>query len=121
MGRLHLSRNVHAAGSSCQLNSAQGAIQHVIYIQFDNTHFTRDNPNVPSDLEQMPNLLNFIENNGTLLTNHHTPLIAHTADDVLTALTGVYGDQHGVPIANSFRYFKPDGTTGGGQFICLLD
>ena len=50
----------HAAGSSCQLNSAQGAIQHVIYIQFDNTHFTRDNPNVPSDLEQMPNLLNFI-------------------------------------------------------------
>ena len=115
MGRLHLSRNVHAAGSSCQLNSAQGAIQHVIYIQFDNTHFTRDNPNVPSDLEQMPNLLNFIENNGTLLTNHHTPLIAHTADDVLTALTGVYGDQHGVPVANSFRYFKPDGTTGGAS------
>ena len=115
MGKLHLSRNVHAAGSSCQLNSAQGAIQHVIYIQFDNTHFTRDNPNVPSDLEQMPNLLNFIENNGTLLTNHHTPLIAHTATDVLTALTGVYGDQHGVPISNSFRYFHPDGTTGGAS------
>jgi hypothetical protein len=115
MGKLHLSHIAQAAGNSCQLNSAQGAIQHVIYIQFDNTHFTRDNPNVPSDLEQMPNLLNFIENNGTLLTNHHTPLIAHTADDVLTALTGVYGDQHGMPIANSFRYYNPDGSTGGAS------
>jgi hypothetical protein len=46
---------------SCQLSSAKGQIQHVINIQFDNTHFTRDNPNVPSDLEQMPNLLSFIE------------------------------------------------------------
>src|SRR5579871_3065676 len=85
--------HVLADTGSCQLNSAQGAIQHVIYIQFDNTHFTRDNPNVPSDLEQMPNLLNFIQNNGVLLTDHHTPLIAHTADDVLTSISGVYGDQ----------------------------
>jgi hypothetical protein len=97
--------------NSCQLGN--GA-QHVIYVQFDNVHFTRDNPNVPSDLEQMPNLLNFIENNGTLLSNHHTPLIAHTATDILTSLTGVYGDQHGVPIANSFRYFNPNGTTNPG-------
>src|SRR5579884_3597521 len=66
----------HAAANSCQLNSPAGNVQHVIYIQFDNTHFMRDNPNVPSDLEQMPNLLNFIENNGVMLTNHHTPLIA---------------------------------------------
>jgi hypothetical protein len=82
----------------------------VIYVQFDNTHFTRDNPNVPSDLEQMPHLLNFIEGNGVLLTNHHTPLISHTATDILTSLTGVYGDRHGVPVSNSFRYFNPDGT-----------
>ena len=105
--------HTHAA-SSCQLNSARGNIQHVIYIQFDNTHFTRDNPNVPSDLEQMPNLLNFIENNGVLLTNHHTPLISHTATDILTSLTGVYGDKHGVPVSNSFRYFNPDGTSNLG-------
>ncbi len=92
--------NTHAAGG-CQLNSAKGNIQHVINIQFDNTHFTRDNPNVPSDLEQMPNLLNFIENKGVLLTNHHTPLISHTATDILTSLTGVYGDNHGVPVSNT--------------------
>jgi len=104
----------HAASGSCQLNSAKGNIQHVIYVQFDNTHFTRDNPNVPSDLEQMPHLLNFIENNGVLLSNHHTPLIAHTATDILTTLTGVYGDQHGVPISNSFRYFNPNGTSNPG-------
>lgn len=112
MGKLHLDlqRTAHAA-TTCQLHSANGAIQHVIYIQFDNTHFTRDNPNVPSDLEQMPNLLNFIESNGVLLSNHHTPLIAHTADDVLTAISGAYGDQHGVPIANSYGYYHPDGTS----------
>src|SRR5207302_5115371 len=62
-----------AAGTGCQLQSAGGAIKHVIYVQFDYTHFERDNPNVPSDLEQMPNLLNFIKSNGSLLTNHHTP------------------------------------------------
>lgn len=98
---------------SCSLGP-NGNIKHVIYIQFDNTHFTRDNPNVPSDLEQMPNLLNFIEGNGTMLTNEHTPLISHTATDILTSLTGVYGDQHGVPISNSFRYFNPDGTSNTG-------
>jgi hypothetical protein len=102
------------ASGTCQLNSAKGQIQHVIQIQFDNTHFTRDNPNVPSDLEQMPNLLNFITNKGTLLTDHHTPLISHTANDILTTLTGVYGDRHGVPVANSFRYFNPNGTSNLG-------
>jgi len=100
--------------SGCELNSAKGQIQHVIYIQFDNTHFTRDNPNVPSDLEQMPHLLNFIEGNGALLTNHHTPLISHTAVDILTSLTGVYGDRMGVPVGNSFRYFNPNGTSNLG-------
>ncbi len=106
--------SVAVADSGCQLNSATGTIQHVIQIQFDNTHFTRDNPNVPSDLEQMPHLLNFIKNNGTLLTNHHTPLISHTANDILTTLTGVYPDRHGVPVANSFRYFLPNGTSNTG-------
>jgi hypothetical protein len=104
----------NAVAGGCQLNSAKGNIQHVIYVQFDNTHFTRDNPNVPSDLEQMPNLLNFIKSNGVLLTNHHTPLISHTATDILTSLTGVYGDRHGVPVSNSFRYFNPNGTSNLG-------
>ncbi len=103
-----------SAAGTCQLSSAQGQIQHVILVQFDNTHFTRDNPNVPSDLEQMPNLLNFIENNGVILSNHHTPLISHTATDILTSFTGVYGDRMGVPVSNSFRYFNPNGTTSLG-------
>lgn len=98
----------------CQLNSPRGKIQHVIQIQFDNVHFTRDSPNVPSDLEQMPHLLNFIENNGALLSDHHTALISHTATDMLTTLTGVYGDRNGAPVSNSFRYFKPDGTSNTG-------
>jgi hypothetical protein len=35
---------VHAQG--CSLNSAGGKIRHVIYIQFDDVHFRRDNSNV---------------------------------------------------------------------------
>jgi hypothetical protein len=100
-----------AQAQTCSLNSAGGKIQHIIYVQFDNVHFTRDNPNVPSDLEQMPNLLNFLTNNGTLLTNHHTPLIAHTADDILTSLTGVYPSNHGQAVSNSFGFFPLPGTS----------
>lgn len=99
-----------AQASDCSLNAPRGRIKHVIYIQFDNVHFTRDNPNVPSDLEQMPNLLNFLTENGTLMANHHTPLKSHTADDIITSLTGVYGDRHGQPIANSFGWFTPPGS-----------
>jgi hypothetical protein len=101
-------------GAGCQLQSARGDIHHVINIVFDNTHFTRDNPNVPSDLEQMPNLLNFITNNGTLVSKHHTPLISHTATDILTSLTGVYGDRMGQPVSNSYRYFTPSGGSRTG-------
>jgi hypothetical protein len=95
----------------CHLQSAQGNIKHVIYIQFDNVHFERDNPNVPSDLEQMPHLLNFLKQNGALLTNSHTPLISHTSVDILTSLTGVYGDRHGAPIGNGFGYYPLPGTS----------
>jgi hypothetical protein len=97
------------APTTCELGNG---VQHVIEITFDNVHFFRDNPNVPSDLEMMPNLLNYIEQNGTMLSNNHTPLIAHTANDILTTLTGTYGDRHGVAVgANNFRSYNSDGTT----------
>ena len=89
-------------------------IQHVIYIQFDNTHLLRDRPNVPSDLEQMPNLLNFMKQNGTLLSNDHTVLISHTGGGILSSITGVYPDRHGQAVSNSFRYYRPDGRTNTG-------
>jgi hypothetical protein len=111
-----MSTTVHAdagkaanAAASCRLGNG---IKHIVHLQFDNVHLRRDNPNVPSDLEQMPNLLNFIEDHGTMLTNHHTPLISHTADDIITTLTGVYGEKHGQPVANSYGFFRPDGSIG---------
>jgi hypothetical protein len=94
--------------SGCQLGNG---VQHVINIVFDNVHFFRDNPNVPSDLEQMPNLLHFLESNGTVFSNSHTPMIAHTADDSLTIYTGLYGDRHGQPVTNSYNVYNPNGTT----------
>ena len=116
VGRLPSARAVSsvAYASGCQLNSVGGNIQHVIYVQFDNTHLRRDNPNVPSDLEQMPHLLNFIQNNGTMMANDHTALISHTATGILTSLTGVYPDRMGQPVSNSFRYFTPSGSTRTG-------
>jgi hypothetical protein len=114
-GRPALPQAQAAPSSQCSLHSAHGEIKHVIYIQFDNVHFTRDNPNVPSDLEQMPHLLNFFVNNGTFSSNHHTPLISHTADDIITSLTGVYGERHGQPVSNSFNYFNPAEPDGLGS------
>ncbi|HET9847137.1 MAG TPA: hypothetical protein VFR68_01110 [Candidatus Dormibacteraeota bacterium] len=93
-----------AASSGCQLN---GPVKHVIYLVFDNTHFRRDRPNVPSDLEQMPHLLNFLTSNGTVLTNDHTILISHTAGGILSSLTGLYPDRQGVTVSNSYGYFPP--------------
>src|SRR5437660_1488532 len=90
-------------------------IKRVIYITFDNVHLRRDNPNVPSDLEQMPNLLNFLTNNGIVTANHWTPLISHTATDILTTLTGVYGDRMGVPVSNSYGFFRADGSVSIGN------
>ena len=92
-----------AQQSRCNLGNG---VEHVVYIQFDNVHFRRDNPNVPSDLEQIPNLLNFLEGTGSVLTNHWTPLISHTSVDIVTALTGVYGDKFGFSIGNSFGLFQ---------------
>ncbi|HEX4167860.1 MAG TPA: hypothetical protein VHZ55_20545, partial [Bryobacteraceae bacterium] len=98
-----------SAHAQCQLNSPGEKIKHVVYVEFDNVHFTRDNPNVPSDLEQMPNLLNFITHNGTLDAGDHTVLISHTANDILTTETGLYSDNTGIFIANSFGVFGPTG------------
>lgn len=92
-------------GATCDLESRGGRVRHVIDVIFDNTHFTRDNPNVPSDLEQMPSLLDFIAGGGTLISHEHTPLIAHTATDILTSTTGLYGDQSGIPISNAFGFY----------------
>ena len=107
------------APGTCELGNR---VKHVIEITFDNIHFFRDNPNVPSDLEMMPHLLDFIEQNGTMLSNNHTPLIAHTADDILTTLTGLYGDRQGMPVANDYQSYNSDGTADpDGSFAYWTD
>ena len=108
--------------ASCALGASGSAIKHVIYLQFDNVHYTRDQPNVPSDLQQMPNLLNFITGNGTLVSDEHTPLIAHTADDIVTSETGLYGSDQGIPIANEYNYYTPSSATDtAGSFAYWTD
>jgi DUF971 family protein len=104
----HGGTSVAAAGGTCQLGN-KGQIKHVIYLQFDNTHFRRDNPQIASDLEQMPHLLNFLKDNGTLLTNDHTILISHTAGGIVSSLTGLYPDRNGQTVSNSYDYFQGSG------------
>src|SRR5215467_563925 len=115
------------AHSQCKLNSPRGNIKHVVTIIFDNTHFMRDPARdgstlVPSDLEQMPHLLDFIEENGVLLSNHHTQLIAHTSDDIITILTGVYPERHGVATAaNSYLEYTANGIKSQSGFTYWTD
>ncbi len=98
------------ASTSCVLSSKKSPVRHIIYLVFDNVHYRRDNPSVPSDLEQMPHLLNFLKGNGTLLTNDHTILISHTAGGILSSMTGLYPDRNGQAVSNSFDYYRANGT-----------
>ncbi len=98
------------AAPSCPLSQPNSSIKQVVFLQFDNTHLSRDNSNVPSDLEQMPTLYNFMKDKGTLGSKHHTVLISHTAAGIISTLTGVYPDRTGTGVSNSFNYYKTDGT-----------
>jgi hypothetical protein len=118
---LSLAGAAPAFAGSCQLASNSHGVKHIVYVQFDNVHLRRDNPNVPSDLEQMPNLLHFLEQHGTLLTNHHTPLISHTSVDILTSLTGVYGEKMGIPIGNTILYFSGGSSNFTSSFAYWTD
>src|SRR4051794_24213776 len=97
------------SSSACRLGNGDGRINHVIYLQLDNPHFNRDRPNVASDLEQMPHLLNVLRGQGTLFTNDHTILISHTAGGILSSLTGLYPDRTGQTVTNSYGYFPAGG------------
>jgi hypothetical protein len=119
LGALLLACLIGASLATAQVRSAGGAssaaagcglsgpIKHVVYLQFDNTHYMRDAPSVASDLEQMPHLLNFLKSNGTLFTNDHTILISHTAGGIVSTQTGLYPDRHGLTVSNSYFYFPP--------------
>jgi hypothetical protein len=98
------------ARAACALQARGGAITRVVQIELDNVHLRRDNPNVPSDLEQMPHLRDFLVSNGTIGSNHHTTPLAQTVTDTLTVLTGLHGDRMGVPIGDGFGTFRSDGS-----------
>ncbi|TWE11857.1 hypothetical protein [Rudaeicoccus suwonensis] len=93
--------------TNCQL--ANG-IKHVVQVDFDNVHLTRDNPNVASDLEQMPALLNFMKSQGVLMTNTHDDLV-HTGTNMISDMTGLYPDRDAITQSNSGDYYDPSGAT----------
>src|SRR4051812_50012530 len=65
-------RQVAAVG--CQLGGSGQAshIQHVIYLQFDNTHYRSDQAGGASDLQQMPHPPDLLQANGAPFPNHPT-------------------------------------------------
>ena len=106
-----LSAGTASAATGCRLGPG-GSIRHVIIVQFDNVHLVRDNPNVPSDIQQIPALYDFMRDNGSLLANDHTVLISHTADGILSTETGLYPDEFGGGVANTFPYLNPKAKSG---------
>ncbi|GKQ52148.1 hypothetical protein [Bradyrhizobium sp. Ce-3] len=98
--------------AACELRARGGAIKHVVQIELDNVHLRRDNPNVPSDLEQMPHLRDFLTRDGIIASNHQVSPLAETEPDTLTILTGLHGDRMGVPIGDSSAAFRSDGSVG---------
>ncbi len=111
LGMAGLSPGTALATSTCNLGNG---VQHVVILQFDNVHSERDNPNVPSDLEQMPALRNFITSNGTLLTNDHTVLISHTSGGIVSTETGLYPDKNGITVGNTYLFSNPSAGSGSG-------
>ena len=81
--------------AQCNLDNG---LKHIVYLQFDNVHLRRDNPNVPSDLEQMPNLLYFLEGQWDVPDKS-----SHAADIPYLGrhhygIDGVYGEKFGFSI-----------------------
>jgi hypothetical protein len=89
---------------------AERNVKHVIIVQFDNVHLRRDNPNVPSDIERIPALEDFMQENGALISNDHTVLISHTADGIVSTETGLYPSENGLGVANTYPYLDPEQT-----------
>ena len=56
----------------------------------------------------MPNLMNFLTSNGSLLSNDHTILISHTAGGIISTLTGLYPDRNGITVSNSQVQYSPN-------------
>jgi hypothetical protein len=74
------------AHAQCPLAAAGNPLKHIVFLEFDNLHLERDALNVPSDLEQMPHLFQFLTGHGLLSANHHSVQIFHTAKGFLTAI-----------------------------------
>jgi hypothetical protein len=98
------------ADTQCPLAAPGSALKHIVFLEFDNLHLERDVPNVPSDLEQMPHLFQFLTDHGLLSANDHTVQISHTANGFLTPQAGLYSDQLGSAVSNTFFRFMPDGS-----------
>lgn len=120
--------------AACELHARMGTITRVVQIQLENVHLSRDEPLVPSDLEQMPRLREFFTSNGTIGSNRRAALPSQRAPDLLAVLTGLLGDRMGIPIGDSYGSFHSDGsvdfssafgywtTTGGdGKPLMLAD
>ena len=105
--------------SVCQLGNG---VKHVVQLTFDNVHFFRDNPNVPSDLQMMPNLLQLLrEQRHVLIEQPHAADRAHRRNVLTTTYTGLYGDRHGMPIRNGFRGLQRRRHDRPGELLRVLD
>jgi hypothetical protein len=119
-GGQSFNRHQPSSPATCSLGQ-NGRIKHVIVLDFDNVHLDRDTPNVPSDIEQIPALYDFLKDDGSLLSDDHTGLISHTADGITSTETGLYPGDEGLGVSNSFEYFSKSGTSNASAFTYWTD
>ena len=105
--RSRRSRRVGAStarpAATCQL-SANGNIKHLVYIQFDNTHFSRDRPNVPRISSRCRTCSTSSRERHAVHQRPHDPDLAHRGRDPLLADRSL-PDRNGQTVTNSYGYF----------------
>ena len=107
---VQIGRTVASAAdtATCQLGtSGNGAIQHVIYLQFDNTHSARDAAECPirSRADAAPEELPRRQRNA-LHERPHDPHLAHRGRDPELADRALPGPP-GQTVSNSYDYYPP--------------
>ena len=83
-------------------------IDHVVWLEFDNVHLRRDNPNVPSDIEQMPDLHATLsaQNGIAALQRSHDPDLAHRGWAASSTATGSTRSSNGSTSRTPTRSFN---------------
>ena len=108
--RLDVSRRSRSQRGAATCGLAGGNVKHVIYLQFDNTHYTRDRPDVAvrPRADAAPARLPAGQRHA-VHQRPHDPDLAHGGRDPRASPASTR-TATGQTVSNSYDYYQPDGT-----------